>query len=199
MGFAILKYYRLMGDKGAGTEAICTDRLSLSPPTPGDVDGLFAICSDPRVWDHFPSKRHTNPEQTLSKIEKWSQGWETTGLDTWVVRLRGDPGVIGYGGCSLLHDQAWNLGYRFAPEVQGHGFATEVAREGIRRAHLSNPQLPIVAYLLEHNTASERVARKLGMSLMHRGPDAGNPDLSAVRLVYSHRSLTDAQLGAVLQ
>lgn len=54
-----------------------------------------------------------------------------------------------------------------------------------------HPDLPVVAYLLEHNKASERVAQKLRMQLVHRGPDASNPDPAAIRLVMQpSRSLT---------
>jgi hypothetical protein len=35
--------------------------------------------------------------------------------------------------------------------------------------------------------------------LVHRGPDAGKPDPSAVRLVFADRALTAAQLAAVLR
>jgi RimJ/RimL family protein N-acetyltransferase len=46
-----------------------------------------------------------------------------------------------------------------------------------------------VAYLLENNRASAAVAEKLGLTLRHRGPDAGNPDPSAIRVVYADRPL----------
>lgn len=132
-------------------------------------------------------------------IDRWTQGWEAAGLDTWVVRLRSHPRVIGYGGCSVLGGKVWNLGYRMASEAQGHGYATEVAREAMGHAHLSSPVLPVVAYLLEHNLASERVALKVGMKRVHRGPDAGNPDPSATRLVYADRALSADELAATLR
>jgi RimJ/RimL family protein N-acetyltransferase len=65
------------------------------------------------------------------------------------------------------------------------------------RAH--RPELPIVAYLLEHNTASARVAEKVGLRLVHRGPDAGNPDADAIRLIYADRALDKAALAATLK
>src|SRR5699024_5611221 len=54
------------------------------------------------------------------------------------------------------------------------------------------------AYLLEHNTAWAVVARKLCLRMIHRAPDAGNPDSAAVRLVFADRKLTPAQLEATL-
>jgi RimJ/RimL family protein N-acetyltransferase len=113
-------------------------------------------------------------------IERWSRSWASDGLGPWVVRRLGGEAVIGYGGCTMLAGTVWNLGYRFAPDAQGQGYATELAHEALRCAARSAPDLPVVAYLVEHNSASARVAEKLGFELVHRGRDAGNPDPSAV-------------------
>jgi RimJ/RimL family protein N-acetyltransferase len=132
-------------------------------------------------------------------IDRWSRDWDADGLGTWTVRLNGEGGVIGYGGCSVRQDTFWNLGYRFAVDHHGHGYATELAREAIRQAGFLRPDIPVVAYLLEHNAASAHVARKLGMTLAYRGPDADNPDSSAVRLIYADRSLSEKQVTAILE
>ena len=57
----------------------------------------------------------------------------------------------------------------------------------------------MVAYLLEHNTASAAVARRVGLELRHRAPDAGNPDPAAIRLVLADRPLDEEQLAATLR
>ena len=181
------------------TDVVESDRLALTHPSRADEHELFSILSDPRVWTHFPSLRQTKPAQTLAMIDRWIEGWKVWGLDMWSVRLKGDSVVIGYGGCSMRAEAFWNLGYRLAAEAQGHGYATELAAEALQRANMTDPERPVVAYLLEHNAASERVAVKLGMELVHRAPDAGNPDPSAVRLIYSDRPLSSFQLAATLR
>lgn len=173
-----------------------TARLDLFVPTPADVPELFAILSDPRVWTHFPSLRHTRQEQTADAVRSWITGWEADGIGTWVVRERG--AVVGYGGVDA-RGSFWNLGYRFAPSVQGRGYATELSLRAKERAASLDPERPLVAYLLEHNTASAAVARKVGLTLAHAGPDAGNPDPGAVRLVFADRPLDAATLAAVLR
>ena len=159
-----------------------TERLVLSPPSSADLDLLFAIESDPRVWTHYPSLRHTERGQTLALINLWAKRWEESGFGPWVARLKDDQRVIGAGGCSLLDGAVWNLGYRLAAEVHGHGYATEIASEAVRQARVINPKLPTVASLLEHNVASERVASKLGLECVYRGPDTSNPSAGAIRL-----------------
>lgn len=175
------------------------DRLDLSRPALGDLDELFAILRDPHVWTHFPSRRHTDPAQTAAALDQWITSWDSDGLGPQIARLTGQPPVLGYGGCTLLGDKVWNLAYRFAADAHGHGHATELAREAVRHAERVKPELPVVAaYLLEHNTASERVATKVGMRLVHRGADAGNPGPKAVRLVYASRSLSGDELAVAM-
>jgi len=58
------------------------------------------------------------------------------------------------------------------------------------------PELPVVAYLLEHNTGSRRTAERAGLQLVWRGPDVGNPDPLAVRLVYVDRPVSAGVLAA---
>lgn len=176
-----------------------TGRLDLYRPTTDDVVGLHAIVSNPDVWRHFPSMRHTAPDQTARSVGNWLAGWQRDGLGTWVARERGTTSIVGYGGCSMLRGEVWNLGYRFAVASQGRGHATELARAAMRRAAARSAETPIVAYLLENNLASAAVAKKLGMTLAHRAPDAGNPDPDAVRLIFTDRDLTHNQLAAALQ
>jgi hypothetical protein len=60
------------------------------------------------------------------------------------------------------------------------------------------PDLAVVAFLLEHNLASKAVAEKTGLHLAWRGPDVGNPDQAAVRLVYADRDIAAEVLGRLL-
>ena len=175
-----------------------TARLNLHQPTQHDLAALFKICSDPRVWAHYPARRHKEPEATSAMIARWISGWETHELDTWVARSKDDGSILGYGGCSLLGAAVWNLGYRFSVEAQGRGLATELSNRAIERAGSTGLGLPVVAYLLEHNYASAAVAEKLGLTLVHRGPDAGNPDSTAVRLIFADRPLTHDQMAIAL-
>lgn len=177
-------------------EPLRTRRLELWRPTAADTEALFGIFSDPRVWRHYPSLRHERHDQTGAMLVGWLDSWRESGLGTWVVRQPGEQRVIGCGGCTLLRGQVWNLGYRFAPDLHGHGYATEVAEAAIERAHDVVPARPVIAFMVEHNAASAKVAVKAGLELVLRVPDPGNPDPSVHRLVYADRPLTAAQEAA---
>lgn len=181
-----------------------TARLDLRAITMSDVDDLYALNSDPRVWTHLPSRVHTRREQTLAQVASAVAAWERDGLGYWTARLAdasagaGVGAFAGVGGCAISQEVVWNVYYRFTPEVQGRGLATELAQAARAAALAVRPDLPVTALLLERNLASKAVAEKLGLRLAWRGPDAGNPCPDAIRLVYADRELTPEVLGKVL-
>jgi RimJ/RimL family protein N-acetyltransferase len=177
---------------------LTTARLRLDAVVPDDLDDHFALMSDAGTWRHLPSGRHTSPERTAEGIAHSQRHWARDGLGYWTARLRADadepglrPGqVVGTGGCAVREGTAWwNLYYRFTPPAWGRGLAAELVAAALDAAHAVAPDRPVVAYLLEHNTESRGRAERAGLSLVRRGPDAGNPDPDAVRLVYADRPL----------
>ncbi|MBO0812019.1 MAG: GNAT family N-acetyltransferase [Microlunatus sp.] len=171
-----------------------TERLDLAIPTLDDLDQLHSIQSDPRVWTHFPRLRPTRRDQTRVLLDAWIARWQRDGLGSWIVRLRDSSEIIGSGGCTLRGAVLWNLGYRFHADQQGNGYATEVATAAIAAAHQLRADVPIVAYLVEHNAASARVAQKIGLELVDRVPDAD--DRSYTRLIFADRPLGPEALHA---
>lgn len=180
-------------------EHCTTKRLRLDAATTADLDELHELYADPRVWEHFPSLRHTDEATTATMLDRWVASWRADGLGQWIVRDATTGAFLGHGGCAVREEVLWNLGYRFAPEAQGRGYATEVARYAVAAARQTRPDLPVVAYLLATNPGSGRVAEKAGLTLRHEGPDAGNPDPAAVRLVYADRELTAEEIAAAMR
>ena len=184
-----------------------TARLRLDAVVPADLDGHFTLMSDPGVWEHLPAGRHTTRERTAEAIEHSVGHWHRDGLGYWTARLlvdlAGTPlragDMVGTGGCALRVGTAWwNLYYRLTPPAWGHGLAAELVTAALDAAHAVDPARPVVAYLLEHNVESRARAEKAGLSLAWRGPDAGNPDPGAVRLVYADRPVRGDLLDRVI-
>ena len=176
-----------------------TARLRLDRPRPDDLADLHAVHADPAVWAHFPSGRHQDLARTAQTLSAEDERWPRDGLSFWSVRDRQAGPVVGMGGCAFLSDTAWwNLYYRLSPTVQGKGYAVELGTRAIEAAHEVAPERPVLAYLLEHNIASRRTTERLGLRLVWCGPDLGNPDPAAVRLVFVDRT-PDADLEAVIE
>jgi RimJ/RimL family protein N-acetyltransferase len=173
-----------------------TSRLVLTTPVDADVDELFDLHADPRVWDHLPSGRHIDPVQTKALLDNYRVGWTENGLDVWVARDSATNRLVGMGGPSLRGGRAWNLYYRLAPAAWGRGYAQEIVAAARAATAELGSELPHVAMLLEHNKGSRRAAERAGLQLVWRGPDRGNPDSSAMRLVYAdrHVSVEDLEL-----
>lgn len=173
-----------------------TERLSLSQPCESDVPPLFALFSDPRVWTHLPSARHTAVETTDAMVRSAMRNWESDGLGAWTVRSLADDVIIGWGGCRAVHGELWNLGYRLDASVHGRGLATELANAAIAAARATQPTFPVVAMMLKANPASERVAQKVGLTVRYEGPDPGAGHLPC--RIYADAPLTDAHVEAYL-
>ena len=185
---------------------LTTARLRLDAVVPADRDEHHALMSDPDVWRHLPSGRHSDPARTAEAIEHSVGHWQRDGLGYWTARLlvdlAGTPlragDVVGTGGCAVrVGTTWWNLYYRFTPAAWGHGLAAELVTAALEAARTVEPDRPVVACVLEHNVESRGRAETAGLSLVWRGPDAGNPDPDAVRLVYADRPLDTDLLGRI--
>lgn len=181
-----------------------TARLQLTAATSADLEAMAALHADERVWSHLPSGRHTDVAQTLTYLHERERQWRDDGLGYWIARLAEPVGglpagaVAGIGGCAIPAGATWwNLYYRLTPEVHRHGLATELCRAAIVAAHRTQQSIPVIAFLVEHNHASRATAERAGLSLAWRGADTGNPDPTAVRLIYSDRPLDDVRLEAL--
>lgn len=190
--------------QGLAVRAAVTDRLTLAPLRSQHLDEVFQLHTDPRVWEHFPGGRHVNRKQSEQLIADVEQAWAADALSYWLVRIKSVPGqemgeAIGVAGVTRRPGPVWNLYYRLSPEAQGHGYAQEVAAAALAAAAEMDRAVPVVAYLLEHNHGSRRTAERVGLNLVWRGADYGNPDPEAVRLIYADRPLAPELLHALTQ
>ena len=199
-----LKNGRVNGSEHEVVAAVLTPRLILVPAGLDHLDDMAALHADERVWRHLPSGRHTDREQTRDYLLDREGQWQRDGLGYWVARLRQRVGdlaagqIAGIGGCAISAGASWwNLYYRLYPEVHGHRLATELSATAISAARQLEPELPVIAFLLEHNRASKATAERAGLTLAWRGADAGNPDPKAVRLIYADRVLDQKRLEAL--
>jgi RimJ/RimL family protein N-acetyltransferase len=169
-----------------------TERLLLAVPEEGDLGELHELYADPRVWRDDPLTRHDQLRQTAGMIGRWRAAWERDGLGMWVARDAGTGRLVGVGGTFVRYGVAWNLGFRLSPAFWGQGYAQEIIRAAVAAARQVRAGLPLTAYLLEGNVRSQRATERAGLHQVWRGPDAGNPDPTAVRLLYADRDLTPA-------
>ncbi|GAA2824029.1 hypothetical protein GCM10010441_55580 [Kitasatospora paracochleata] len=155
---------------------LLTDRLELRAVGPHDLDDLFRINTDPRTWAHLPEGRHASRATTAAWIERAAARWDTDRLSYWTARLRTTGDVVGIGGAQRHDPGFWNLYYRLDPVHWGHGYATELSRAALAAAAAHSLELPFIAWIHAHNTASRAVAGRLGLTDLGLRPDPANGD-----------------------
>lgn len=169
----------------SGFQHVRTQRLDLRAVAPEDADVLHPLLSDPELWHHEPAARHTDLDQTRRWATLAAQRWRD-GLSYWVVRTLDGDEVVGHGGAQLHDGTHWNLAYRFATAAHGHGYAAELAVAARDAAIAVAPRLPVIAWIDPSNTASRRVAERIG--LICRGLGRSRPD-RPFELAYADREL----------
>lgn len=142
-------------------------RLTYRKPHPGDVQRLFAIFGDPQTNLFNPAGPMTSLAEAQRLLNRWIEQWATQGYGWWAIARREAPQhIIGFGGIAPLNyltERRVNLGYRFAVEAWGQGYATEVGRDALVLAFdtLGLPQ--VFGLVRPDHAASIRVLEKIGM------------------------------------
>jgi ribosomal-protein-alanine N-acetyltransferase len=148
-----------------------TPRLLLRHFVPEDINALFALYNDPLIRQYFPEGT-LGYQETKEELEWFLNGHpEHPELGLWATILKENGTFIGR--CGLL---PWTI--EGQPEVEvaylmdktywGKGLATEAAK-GIRDYAFNNLKLSRLICLIDpENTASIKVAQKIGMTLEKR-------------------------------
>jgi len=143
-----------------------TERLELRPVAPEDLEDYIALFADPEVVRYLGDGEVATPRESAEWLE---QAWKRNASEGWdmrTVRLRNGT-FVGRCGIAIRDlDGAveHEVAYAFAREHWGHGYATEAAT-AVRDHALATREVTRLISLVAHgNTASERVATKLGMA-----------------------------------
>ncbi|WP_033340591.1 GNAT family N-acetyltransferase [Catenuloplanes japonicus] len=144
-----------------------TERLLLRPLTTADVDALVAYRSIPDLcrFVPFPPQNRADIEARLEGVfanhTLTGEGQNLTlGVEVAATgELIGDV-ILFYH--SQLH-AGGEVGWILNPRYGGHGYATEAARALLRLGFEELGLRRIIARIDERNTASARLAHRLGM------------------------------------
>jgi RimJ/RimL family protein N-acetyltransferase len=142
-------------------------RLTYRKPHPGDVQRLFAIFGDPQTNLFNPAGPMTSLAEAQRLLNRWLEQWATQGYGWWAIARREAPQhIIGFGGIAPLNyltERRVNLGYRFAVEAWGQGYATEVGRDALVLAFATLGLPQVFGLVRPDHAASIRVLEKIGM------------------------------------
>ena len=147
-----------------------TPRLLLRHFDVADADALQHVFGDPAVMHFGPGV------QTPQWVDEWLRTWIDRRYAAWgfgmlAVVEKSSDAVIGYCGLTQFNNRCApddvELGYRLARAQWGRGYATEAATAARDHAFAALALPRIIAMIDPRNTASLRVAEKLGMRYEH--------------------------------
>lgn len=139
-----------------------TERLRLRPLLESDAEALHVCRGDPEVAKYLVFSSH----ETLEDTRRWLSWWLTEGYGNgdaaWAVEEQGR--VVGFADAWKSADFPgfWEMGYWFARNAWGKGFATEALRAVLTYLREQAGQRRFAAEYAVENPASGRVLKKMG-------------------------------------
>ena len=156
-----------------------TDRLLLRAPVPGDAEALAPMYADPEVMRYVGDGRTLTRSDTERSVKRMIERWEADGFGLFTTVRQDDGAVIGRVGLLVWNTDTWEpttraeaanvtseveVGYTLGRPYWGHGYATEAAGAVRDYALKGLGAERLIALIIHGNTASENVARKLGLA-----------------------------------
>jgi len=142
-----------------------------------DRDPFAAMGVDPEVMQHFPAP--LNREASDAFIDRARAGIDERGWGLWAVER--DGAFLGFTGLAVPTFDApflpaVEIGWRFAREAWGHGYATEAARAVLVHAFTRLDLDHVVSFTTVANLRSQAVMTRIGM---HRAGEFEHPRIAA--------------------
>ena len=168
-----------------------TERLLLRGWRPADEAPFAALNADPEVTRYLRGPmRRDESDELLARIRGH---WHEHGFGLYAVEVKETGEFAGFVGLaipSFLPDvlPAVEVGWRLAREHWGNGYATEGAWASLAHGFGALELRQIISIIDPLNTASVRVAERLGMT---RGSDRIHP-ISRQRLAVYVKNAEDA-------
>jgi RimJ/RimL family protein N-acetyltransferase len=156
-----------------------TERLILRGFRESDFEALYAVVTDPVVRTHMHGP-HPTREDIWTRFLKNLGMWVLRGYGLWAVEDKASGDFAGMTGIFEVKremtprmDDFPEAGWTLAPRFHGRGLATEAmgAILAFTDATLADPRLYCI--VASTNTASRRVAEKLGFQPSHQTPYEG--------------------------
>jgi RimJ/RimL family protein N-acetyltransferase len=140
---------------------IITERLTLNVLTTDDYEFIMAILNT-KGWIEFIGDRNIHSkDDAIAYIQRIN---DTQNLTYWVVKLTDTNtpiGIISF--IKRKYLEHFDIGFAFLPEFNGHGYASEAAKEVLSIAGKYPEYATILATTIPHNLQSIKLLTKLGL------------------------------------
>jgi len=151
-----------------------TARLVMRGFTLADFGPYAAASADPEVQRFLGGP--VGPERAWRSLAMHIGHWELRGYGQWALERRDDGRTVGRAG--LWNPEGWfgvEVGWRLNRDAWGQGYATEAAAATIEWTWANLDVDRIISVIDPANTASVRVAERLGMHKLRDDESDGRP------------------------
>lgn len=140
-----------------------TERLRLTALADRHFEAYASMLAD------ASSTRFVGDGEPLDRMNAWRSmamllgHWSLRGYGMWAIELKDTGEFVGRVG--LHNPEGWpdlELGWMLMPAQRGKGYATEAGRAALAHAFSALHASRVISLIRLENSASERVARRLG-------------------------------------
>lgn len=167
-----------------------TERLILRNWEERDRAPFAAMGQDPEVMRYFPALLSRKESDAL--VDRAIEKKNADGFCFMPVEDKATGRFLGFTGLSrpsypkpLPFDPCVEIGWRFAREAWGKGFASEAARAWLRFGFATLDLEEIVSFTAKTNLRSQAVMRRIGMT-SSSGDDFSHPMLPSGHALEAH-------------
>lgn len=157
------------------------DRLELRPLRTEDFDNLYAVASDPLIWEQHPVKTRSEPEGYKAFFEEsLKSGGALVATDTKTGKIIGSSRYHGYDAEKREIEIGWTF---LARMYWGGAYNREMKRLMLEHAFRFVDSVIFVVGV--DNVRSQRAVEKIGGVRAGSRPDAGGNESYVYRIMAS--------------
>jgi RimJ/RimL family protein N-acetyltransferase len=148
---------------------LVTERLILRPFEESDLDDLARMMMTPEVRHSLRLPDGFGRYDAWLGMVQWRGQWELRGSGHFALEERSTGRLLGRAGLHRPEREDWpglEVGWTLDPRQWGHGYATEAGSGAVAYAFEVMGVGELFSVILPDNTRSQRVAARLGFTLV---------------------------------
>lgn len=155
-----------------------TERLIVRQYTLNDIDELFGIMSDSRVYTYTKDKNNPWDKQRTEEYVKFMINKDFKTLDCFhgAVIEKNTNQLIGLCGLNPYKENEPEIEFKLGVPYWGKGYATELGKQIIKSSFAAADIKGIYGMAQPENTASRKVLEKIGMKYLGNREFRGHED-----------------------